>query len=255
MHSGRSLRAGFEQDIDSRERTVPLFLFLCYTVSIHSMSLHDIQSELTKEQKTGFVLLLFFAIATVALGFLQLRNTIYSPFALTLTKNEKAATLQDEATRLQSIDTDRDGINDYDEINFYQTSAYLPDTDSDGKTDKQEIDAKTDPLCPQGQKCEETNAPENTELEASLYQRAAASPTPVDITGSMAGAPGVTSTAAGGFDVEALLKDPQKLRTYLVTTGKITEDQLKNIDDASLLAAFQSEYAKLNTASSTPTQP
>ena len=39
----------------------------------------------------------------------------------------------DETIRLQRIDTDRDTITDYQELNFYSTSPYLPDTDSDGK--------------------------------------------------------------------------------------------------------------------------
>ena len=35
------------------------------------------QSSLTREQKTGFVLLLVFGLLAVGFGFLQMRNTIY----------------------------------------------------------------------------------------------------------------------------------------------------------------------------------
>lgn len=211
------------------------------------MSLNDLQSQLTKEQKTGFVLLLLFAITTVGLGFLQLRNTIYSPFTQYFSKNtEETIELQDDATRLQSIDTDRDGLSDYDEITFYQTSAYLPDTDSDGKNDKQEIDAKTNPLCAEGKLCEESDLPESDTAEQDLIDKASKTATPLDITGAtvgggLTGSPG-TETQVGVPDMETLLKDPQQLRAYLIATGKITEAQLSQIDDATLLQTFKATY-------------
>lgn len=218
------------------------------------MPLNDIQSELTKEQKTGFVLLLLFAIFTVVLGFLQLRNTLYSPFIFKFTEGKNgAATIEDEATRLQSIDTDRDGLNDYDEINYYQTSAYLPDTDSDGKTDKQEVDAKTDPLCAEGKNCEDL-LPSADEITPALLDKAARTATPLDVTGPISFGASATSTADA--DVEALLQDPKKLREYLVKTGKITPEQLANIDDATLLEAFQQASQKQTaTSAPTPSQP
>jgi len=36
--------------------------------------------SLSKEQKTGFILLLIFGFLTVFLGFFQIRNNIYGPF-------------------------------------------------------------------------------------------------------------------------------------------------------------------------------
>lgn len=220
------------------------------------MSLNDLQSQLTKEQKTGFVLLLLFAITTVGLGFLQLRNTIYSPFTQYFSKNtEQTIELQDDATRLQSIDTDRDGLSDYDEITFYQTSAYLPDTDSDGKNDKQEIDAKTNPLCAEGKPCENTDLPESDTAEQDLIDKASKTATPLDITGAtgggVTGSPG-TETQVGVPDMETLLKNPQQLRSYLIATGKITEAQLSQIDDATLIATFKTTYDQQAGASVVP---
>lgn len=210
------------------------------------MSLNEFESQLTKEQKTGFVLLLLFAVLTVALGFLQLRNTIYSPFVIRLSQKEKTIEIQDEATRLQAIDTDRDGLNDYDEITFYQTSAYLPDTDSDGKTDKQEIDAKTNPLCAEGQICDVSDLPEANSAEKELTEKANKTQTPLDITGgSLSNTTDVSvqpQPASGVPDINALLNDPKQLRTYLLGTGKITEQQLSQIDDATLIENFKAAY-------------
>ena len=93
-------------------------------------------SGLNSTQKTGFVLLLVFGIMAVGLGFLQMRNNIYNPFAISIFQDESNIdSLLDEQTRLQMIDTDHDGINDWEELNFYETSPYLPDTDSDGAGD------------------------------------------------------------------------------------------------------------------------
>ncbi len=45
-----------------------------------------------------------------------------------------------------SIDSDKDGITDIDEINIYGTNPNNPDTDGDGISDYEEIAANTDPL-------------------------------------------------------------------------------------------------------------
>lgn len=256
-----------EQHVDNIGERIhsSLLFFVLYFEYIFSMSLNDLQSHLTKEQKTGFVLLLLFAITTVGLGFLQLRNTIYSPFTAYFSKNkETTIELQDDATRLQSIDTDRDGLSDYDEMTFYQTSAYLPDTDSDGKTDKQEIDAKSNPLCAEGKPCEDADLPESDSAEQDLIDKAAKTATPLNFTGGAAG-----SVDAGGLppaqlqpgvpDMEALLKDPAQLRAYLLATGKISEAQLSQIDDVTLLETFKATYnqqagAQASTGTTTSTK-
>src|SRR3989338_8866441 len=142
--------------------------------------------RLSKQQKTGFVLLLVFGVLAIGLGLLQMRNTIYSPFVVRADDDASpsVSAFFDENTRLQQIDTDQDGLNDYEEMNFYGTSAYLPDTDSDGIEDKTEIEEGTDPLCPESEQCPlQTETPPsptttpNTGLGASVQ-------TPMDILGS-----------------------------------------------------------------------
>lgn len=46
---------------------------------------------------------------------------------------------------LKSVDTDRDGLSDYDEINVHRTSPTNPDTDVDEWSDGEEIQKGTDP--------------------------------------------------------------------------------------------------------------
>ena len=114
---------------------------------------------LSKEQKIGFVLLLFFAVFALGLGILQIRNTMYAPFSL----SKKIPALKKEdinsAEALAYRDTDRDGVNDFDELFIYQTSAYIADTDSDGIPDKEEITKGTNPLCPEGKNCGDLENP------------------------------------------------------------------------------------------------
>jgi len=193
------------------------------------------KSGLTQTQKTGFVLLLIFGILAVGLGVLQLRNVIYGPFAIHLAANNEVGQLfLDEETRLQSIDTDHDGLNDYEELAFYETSPYLPDTDSDGIGDKVEIEQGTDPLCPKGEFCEtvaELPPIDNEPLTSPLAKDGGV--TPLDIL-----------EESGLFheedkdisDIFSDLQDPNKIRQTLLDTGGITEAELNKIDDETLLS-------------------
>ena len=191
--------------------------------------------SLSPEQKIGFILLLVFGILTIALGFLQMRNTIYNPFAVRYIDDSNSQVFADEKTHLQQIDTDNDGLSDYDEMEFYKTSLYLPDTDSDGLTDKFEIDNGKDPLCAEGNICEVQITPEeNIKSESPILN----GENPMDIlnqVGQVAGTGTGSSGNAGNVDLNSVLNSPEALRQLLLKSGKITEEQLSKIDDATLL--------------------
>lgn len=191
---------------------------------------------LSREQKTGFVLLFVFGFLAVGLGFLQMRNTIYLPF-VTRASDEDSGTVEmlfDEDMRLQQIDTDQDGLNDYEELYFFSTSPYLPDTDSDGIDDKTELDQGTDPLCPEGQQCEEeATLPNDTAVIDTFLDTEALSP--LDM---LAGTSTLPQTGTGsdlGFDVEAIAKDPVAVRELLKNMGGVSEEMLAGIPDETLL--------------------
>jgi len=210
------------------------------------------EKKLSGSQKTGFVLLFVFALLTVGLSFLQIRNNIYNPFAVKISQAEADAiqALQfDETTRLQQIDTDQDGLNDYEEINFYGTSRYLPDTDSDGLTDKQEVDSGTDPLCPEGQACVQDEYATASSSEANISPLLSDVQTPIDILlDSQAPALSNSSTPVTA-DFNTLVNNPSALRQFLISSGKVTEIDLQGIDDATLLKMAQSS---LNQTQSSP---
>jgi hypothetical protein len=196
------------------------------------------EGRLTKEQKTGFVLLLVFAFLAVGLGVLQLRNTIYNPFVVHVPKQDTDLTsLLDETTRLQQIDTDQDGLNDYDELQWYGTSPYLPDTDSDGVGDNEEIQAGENPLCPVGDVCDIdedavlTDDSEDVRPSPLLGEGGA---TASDIL-SFAEENTIPQQDNGLLDLNAIANDPDAIRALLLETNSLTAEQLEGVDDNTLL--------------------
>lgn len=186
--------------------------------------------RLSKEQKIGFVLLLCFAILTVGLGVLQIRNTMYAPFALNTNIPPDLKEKVNDQMSLQYRDTDLDGLNDFDELYVYGTSPYLADTDSDGIPDKQEVDLGKDPNCVEGQEC----------IPMDTAQVATSSTT----LGT------VMDPGAAPTDLNAMLEDPAQLRQLLLQAG-MDQKVLDSYKDADLLKMTQ-ELMKIPVATSTP---
>lgn len=214
--------------------------------STQSMDGLEQNNKLTREQKIGVTMLFIFALLTAGLAFLQIRNNLVQPFVLRTAQEKQDQSLKDFQVELQNIDTDQDGLNDYEEFNFYTTSPYLPDTDSDGKTDKQEIDAGTDPLCAQGKQC----------AAAENIPRANTSTLPlssVPVGEATDALPILSDSNADGsqLDVQELINNPQKIRQLLSQTGQISQDQLDKLDDATLIRMLQ-ETLKTNDTAGPP---
>ena len=172
-----------------------------------------------------------FAILTVGLGMLQIRNTMYAPFALNNNIPPDLKEKVNDEMSLQYRDTDMDGLNDFDELYVYSTSPYLADTDSDGIQDKQEVDLGKDPNCVEGQDC----IPQDTAqvVTSSTILLGAA----VD--------PGAAPT-----DLNAMMSDPKQLRQLLLQAG-MDQKVLDSYKDADLLKMTQ-ELMKVPVATSTP---
>jgi len=114
--------------------------------------------KLTTKEKLGFIGLVILTVGVIYLGFNQVKNSINSPsaiFALKYTAVNSNTDNSQEKTNeeLKKKDTDRDGLNDYEELYIYHSSPYLSDSDSDGSLDKEEVDSEGDPNCPKGQTC------------------------------------------------------------------------------------------------------
>jgi len=200
------------------------------------------------QQKISFTMLLLFGIIIVALGFLQMRNTIYGPFVIRasdLAGPETSGIFESEEVRLQSIDTDQDTINDYEELQFFGTSPYLPDTDSDGIQDKKEIDAGTDPLCPEGKQCARIETQASTTSQGLVPVLGEQS----DI-GKDPGAPPATDILG---NLTSLSTNPATLRELMLRSGAISKEELNKVDDATLLLLAQNLITQQFGATTTST--
>ncbi|MBI2037595.1 MAG: hypothetical protein HYT15_01515 [Candidatus Magasanikbacteria bacterium] len=161
------------------------------------------ERRLSKEQKTGIILLSIFAVFAIGLGFLQIRNTMYAPFAL---NNKVPYVVKDDIETNEALmyrDTDKDGLNDFDELYVYITSPYLADTDSDGINDKTEIEKGSNPICPEGQVCS----------EAALSGDTLPNTTPIASASSTLGPP------PSAEELEKILSSPAETRKMLLAAG------------------------------------
>ncbi len=117
------------------------------------------RSELSLEQKVGFLLLMILGVGGLTLGFRSMHSSLYRPFEEQvmeyagqdfLTSSEAEEKQKEEQKK---IDTDGDTLSDYDELYVFKTSPYLLDTDSDGYSDDVEVFSSNDPNCPMGSDC------------------------------------------------------------------------------------------------------
>lgn len=201
------------------------------------MDYQNPRTGLTREQKTGFVLLLIFGFLAVGLGVLQMRNTIFGPFVVRIDKTavaEENLFLNEEA-RLQSIDTDHDGLNDYEELNFYETSPYLPDTDSDGLNDKEEIEIGSDPFCPKGELCAGEEVLNMATSSLSSIPVSTDNINPIDVMANTAVSEVDVKASSEADELQKLLSDPAQIRTMLLQNGSMTQAQLDKVDDVTLM--------------------
>lgn len=173
---------------------------------------------LSKEQRIGFFLLLIFSIMSVSLGVLQIRNTLYAPFALS---NKVPGTLKDAVNSVDTLhyrDTDSDSLTDFDELYIYNTSPYLYDTYSLGMSDKEMV-AKGVKPCLNGKDCANPVLAEGSAVAADASANTAA-----------------TEAAIGSPppDLAQILSNPTQIRQMLLSAG-IQKAALDKIKDSDLL--------------------
>jgi hypothetical protein len=192
--------------------------------------------DFDKRHKTAFVVLACAAVLFIALWVLKLQSDIVNPLYGGVNPKSLQATSQtlDSDAKLKSTDTDADGLSDWDELNFYKTSAYLADSDSDTISDREEIEKGSDPNCPTGQIC-----------SAATEQNTGAEISPVDsglgVMPTQTAAPSTSSnnSTLTAEEKEALKKiigtsnDPSVLRAFLLQSGA-DQEYINSLSDADL---------------------
>lgn len=195
--------------------------------------------ELTKEQKVAFVLLVFLGIGGVVFGGMSFGAMIRRPFELQLAAASNAEpyltlTQKEEKQKedQKTMDTDSDGLTDYDELYVFRTSPYVLDTDSDGTDDKTEVYAGKNPNCPEGKTC-----------SGASGDVAGANTSAGDLVNAISDTPFGSNLAQYDFqsaaDVEAFVKSItiDQIRTALSQAG-VPADKLDSITDAELKQLF-----------------
>ncbi len=210
--------------------------------------------QIGRWQKIAAAALAIFAVLAIGMWMVQFKKSIQSPLARKSGGNAKVetqniASLQDENNdeALKNKDTDVDGLSDYDELNIYKTSPYLEDSDSDGFSDKQEIDNGKDPNCPAGRDCYRSGVVEGdkavtSEGEKNKQQVNDSLTNLLNQTGTaLPSAGGQQETGAGGSAAaESLLGgslDAPTLRQMLLNAG-MQKEALDKISDAELMKSY-----------------
>ena len=185
---------------------------------------------LSREQKMGFVFLLVFAVIGLILGVLQIRNTLFAPFALTNTVPDTVKDSINDVESLKYRDTDGDGLSDYDETYIYGTSPYLYDTFGYGMSDKEVVEKGLPRCANAGKNCSDASTPIATPMDPSSTEKAVLGTPPPDL--------------------QSVLKDPKQVRDMLISSG-MKKEVLDKVTDAELMVMVQQLMASSTFSSST----
>jgi Bacterial TSP3 repeat len=177
-------------------------------------------NNLTQNQKLALVGLTFFGVLLIGIWIYKFNNEIRTPLLFNSSVSNTASTTALAAEeKSKSLDTDGDGLSDWDELNVYHTSPYLADSDSDGIPDGTEIKNGTDPNCPEGKDC-----------------GAAALPVPAANTASTT----PTQNISGSTPVaSSSTEDAAAIREVLLQDKVMSQADLDKISDADLLKFYQ----------------
>jgi hypothetical protein len=218
--------------------------------------------KFSSQQKLGLAVFVVIGLATAVLGFARIQKNIALPFVrkegFVFKTTEELEREREQRLKIQ--DTDRDTLNDYDELYVFRTSPFLEDSDSDGTNDGQEVAANSDPNCPKGKTCRQpklsTTQGTTTGVEASAVtpptQQPAAPPAApkeeqilLVITETFGDPAALTPE---GIKTKLESMSSVELRTFLVKMG-VPEKALQKADDATLRKLLEETLTEISAAS------
>ena len=228
-------------------------------------------NQLETGQKSFFVIFLFCAVGALVFAYLNVREGVYAPFRVSIKDIQaKKDLLKDPAEEqiklAKRIDTDGDGLSDWEEENVYHTSPYLWSTAGDNVPDNVKLAMGENPLCKLGEPC----TPQAMSFNLPTTTFPLADITPPDVRASLSdivmGDSQVGENIRQAADeagvnldtTDMIPRDAALLRQALLQTGQVTAEQLDKVTDDQLLKYFdeakvevQNQSPKLKVATST----
>lgn len=203
---------------------------------------------LGRGQKIAAIALAIFAVLAIGLWMAQFKKSLSEPFAYKGEENgaeTSGSSQQNEEEALKNKDTDKDGLSDWDELNIYKTSPYLEDSDSDGFSDKKEIDSDNDPNCPTGRKCYEVGVVEGDKAITTEGQAGNGSQDAAALLNQLGAGGGlnISTTTANLENVLGGQSDAAALRKMLSDAG-MDQNLLSQISDEDLMKAYEETLNK-----------
>lgn len=215
-----------------------------------SVKIQTMASGPQPQEQLVFFAVILGGIAALIFGIAYAKDHITDPLAFEPV-HIKTIEEQDQAKleELRTKDTDADKLSDYDELYVWKTSPYIQDSDSDGYDDKTEIESGNDPNCPQGTECRGASsvASDNSDsatLPKSDPLRLLAEPARNQLFGSK----------PMNFLDPLSGSSPEELRTMLRQLG-VPDEQLKQIDDATLLQLYQESLGQVQAQAAAGANP
>ncbi len=201
---------------------------------VSSFEQKPVLRALDKQQKISLISLGVFTVLVLVFGILRFRYNIYSPFDYSkkIASNQVVSSTN-TTTDLTKLDSDGDGLNDYDEVNVYKTSPYLEDSDSDGFNDKEELLNNTDPNCPAGTTCAQVSVDTKSSVSA-----------PDSLTSTTSA---LTAEEQAAQDMLSGKSDPAVLRKLLLDNG-MDQASLDKISDEELVSSYLESLKNQATA-------
>lgn len=216
------------------------------------------------KEKAVIGVLLFVGMMTLIFGFLSINKSITAPFSQERNFEIKTDDQleQERIAKLKAADSDKDGLNDYDELYVYRTSPFLEDSDSDGLPDGKEVAMGSDPNCAQGKTCRQaraTGTPDQSafvsgkfDQEVAAMNTASAKADQLAKTLGSGGAttaaatPTPTTTAPAASDVVSTTAEMNQLITDTFgDISKLTSDEFKAKVEALPSAQMRQFMARL----------
>ncbi len=197
------------------------------------------RTKLDKGQRIGVGLLLCITVLLVAVSIFQFNSNIFAygkrikgdPLAYM----DAAERADSEQESLKKVDTDGDGLTDYDELYVYRSSPYMRDTDSDAIADGEEVRRGTSPTCQEGKDCM------FNPIAASANASAA-------VNAEMSDAAAPAEQQQPGVDLTNITA--QELREALIESG-IPADKLTEVSDEDLMKLVKQAQSENNAEPAT----